>query len=119
MYADDTQLYILIGNDNSNVYRLEKCTTDIKNCTTTNKLKLKGEKTEIIILSNKSRNFPIDINHLNCAGEKISIPMLLGTWGFGGGGGGYFDSYLTMESHIKKATQSCHFQLKNNYREDT
>ena len=25
MYADDTQLYIPIGNDNSNVYLLKKC----------------------------------------------------------------------------------------------
>ena len=41
---------------------------------TTNKLKLNGEKTEIIILSNKSKKFPIDLNHLNCAGEEISIP---------------------------------------------
>ena len=47
---------------------------------TTNKLKLNSEKTEIIILSNKSKNFPTDLNHLNCAGEEISIP--LGTWGF-------------------------------------
>ena len=67
MYADDTQLYIPIGNDNSNVYRLEKCITDLKNWMTTNKLKLNGEKAEIIILSNKSKNFPIDLNHLNCA----------------------------------------------------
>ena len=49
MYADDTQLYIPIGNDNSNIYRLEKCNTDIKNWMTTNKLKLNGEKTEIMI----------------------------------------------------------------------
>ena len=74
MYADDTQLYIPIGNDNSNVYRLEKCITDLKNFMTTNKLKLNGEKAEIIIVSNKSKHFPIDLNHLNCAGEEISIP---------------------------------------------
>ena len=109
MYADDKQLYILIGNDNSNVYRLEKCIADIKNWMTTNKLKLNGEKTEIIILSNKSKNFPIDLNHLNCAGEEILIPSanVVRNLGF------FFDSNLTMESHIKKVTQSCHFLLKN------
>ena len=37
----------------------EKCITDIKNWMTTNKLKLYGEKTEIIILYNKSKHFPI------------------------------------------------------------
>ena len=100
MYADDTQLYIPIGNYNSNVYRLEKCITDIKNWMTTNKLKLNSEKTEIIILSNKSKNFP---------GQEISIPSTNVVRNLGV----YFDSNLTMESHIKKVTQSCHFQLKN------
>ena len=109
MYADDTKLYIPIGNDNSNIYRLEKCITDIKNWMTTNKLKLNGEKTEIMILSNKSKTFPIDLNHLNCAGEEISIPSA----NIDRNLGVYFDSNLTMESHIKKITQSCHFQLKN------
>ena len=60
MHADDKQLYNPIGNDKSNVYRLEKCITDIKNWMTTNKLKLNGEKTEIIILFNTSNNFIID-----------------------------------------------------------
>ena len=76
---------------------------------TTNKLKLNDEKTEIIILSDKSENFPTDLNHLNCAGEEISIPSANVVRNLGV----YFDSNLTMESHIKKVTQSCHFQLKN------
>ena len=69
---------------------------------TTNKLKLNGEKTEIIIISNKSNDFPIDLKHLNCAGEEISIPSA----NVGRNLGVYFDSNLTMESHIKKVTQS-------------
>ena len=108
-YADDTQLYIPIGKDNSNVYRLEKCITDIKYWKTTNKLILNGEKTEIITLSNKSKNFLIDLNHLNCACEQISIPSAYVARNLGV----YFDSNLTMESYIKKVTQSCYFQLKN------
>ena len=62
-----------------------------------------------MILSNKSKTFPIDLNHLNCAGEEISIPSANVVRNLGV----YFDSNLTMESHIKKVTQSCHFQLKN------
>ena len=91
MYADDTQLYILIGNDNGNVYRLKKCITYINNWMTTNKLKLNGEKTEVIILSNKSRNFPMDLNHLNCSSEEISIPSTNVVRNLGV----YFDSNLT------------------------
>ena len=75
----------------------------------TNKLKLNGEKTEIIILSNKSKNFLADLNHLNYAREEISIPSDNVVRNLGV----YFDSNLTMESHIKKVTKSCHFQLKN------
>ena len=90
---------------------LEKCILDIKNWMTTNKLKLNGEKRKIMILSNinKSKTFPIDLNHLNCAGEEISIPSanVVRNLGF------FFDSNLTMESYIKEVTQSCHFQLKN------
>ena len=81
---------------------------------TTKKLKLNGEKTEIISLSNKSKNFPIDLNHLNCAGEEISIPSANVVRNLGI----YFDSNLTMESHIKKVPQSCHFSTEK-YREDT
>ena len=62
----------------------------------TNKLKLNGEKTEIIILSKKSKNFPTDLNHLNCAGEEISIPSANVVRNLRV----YFDSNLTMESHI-------------------
>ena len=62
-----------------------------------------------MILSNKSKTFPTDVNHLNCAGEEISIPSANVVRNLGV----YFDSKLTMESHIKKVTQSCHFQLKN------
>ena len=51
--------------------------TDIKNWMTTNKLKLNGEKTEIMILYNKSKTFPIDLNHLNCAGEMVSQLCLM------------------------------------------
>ena len=58
-----------------------------------------------MILSNKSKTFPIDLNHLNCAGEEISILSANVVRNLG--------VYLTMESHIKKVTQSCHFQLKN------
>ena len=56
MKADDTQLYIPIGNDISNVYLLEKGITDIKNWMTINMLKLNGEKAKFVILSKKSRN---------------------------------------------------------------
>ena len=76
---------------------------------TTNNLKLNGEKTEIIIVPNKSKKIPIDLNHLNCAGEELSILSANVVRNLGV----YFDSNLTTESHIKKVTQSCHFQLKN------
>ena len=99
MYADEIQIYILNGNDNSNAYRLEKCITYIKSWMTTNKLKLNGEKTEIIILSDKTKNCPIDLNHLNCAGEEISIPSANVVRNLGV----YFDLNLTMESHINKS----------------
>ena len=57
----------------------------------------------------KTKYFPVDLSHLNCAGEEISIPSANVVRNLGV----YFDSNLTMERHIKKVTQSCHFQLKN------
>ena len=90
MYADE---YIPIGNGNSNVYLLKKSITDLKNWMTTNKLKLNGEDIEVIILSDKSRKFSIDLNNLNCACKKIPIPSAnvvrnySTTLGGGGGGG--------------------------------
>ena len=69
--------------------------------------KLNKEKTEVIILSNKSRIFHIDLdlNHVICDGEGNSLPSSNVARNLGV----YFDSNLTIESHIKKVTQSCHF----------
>ena len=46
----------------------------MKNWMTTNWLTLNEIKAEFIILSNKSRNFSLDLKHLNRAVEEVPIP---------------------------------------------
>ena len=55
-YADDTQLYLRIGNKKDQYHGLEKCLTLIDNWMTESHLKLNGSKTELFLLhANRKR----------------------------------------------------------------
>ncbi len=109
MYADDTQIYIPISDDNNSIDTLEKCIDEIKNWMTSNKLKLNEDKTEILKLQSKRSSFILQHDSLNVAGNKVSIPTHENIRNLGS----YFDSHLSMETCVSNICKSCHFHLNN------
>ena len=58
-YADDTQIYIILKNDDDRagaISKLEACVNDIKNWSTANDLKLNDDKTEVLHIASRFRN---------------------------------------------------------------
>ena len=105
-YADDTQLYISFQPDVSvsketAILCLEACIKDIKIWMTNNLLKLKDDKTELIVItthSNTSQNQHISID----IGDSLitpssELPRNLGV---------LFDSTCSLNDHVSKIFKS-------------
>ena len=59
IYADDTQVYIVLDDDSDRallIPKIERCVDDIKRWSTANDLKLNGDKTEVIHIKSRFRN---------------------------------------------------------------
>ena len=93
LYTDDTQLYLSfdLGNPASQTdakLKLEKCIIEIQDWMKFNKLKLNGDKTEIVLLSSQFNRREVHIDNIQIGDVDIwlSLPPLLGT----------LESYLTV-----------------------
>ena len=59
IYADDTQVYIVIDDESDRallIPKIERCVDDIKRWSTANDLKLNGDKTEVLHITSRFRN---------------------------------------------------------------
>ena len=107
MYADDIQIYFPLENGDS-IKVLERCLVAIKDWMAQNKLKLNEEKTEVLISTMKRVKSP-DLDVLKFSGRNVAIPTSNCIRNLGV----YFDSNFSMENHVKKVCQACHFHLRN------
>ena len=111
-YADDSQLYLsFCPNDNANqeaaLARVERCIEDIRNWMLNDKLKLNDDKTEFMIIGTSQQLAKVSINSLRVGTATItpvSSARNLGSW---------FDSKLTMATHISKTCNSAFYYLYN------
>ena len=111
-YADDSQLYLsFCPNDNANqeaaLARVERCIEDIRNWMLNDKLKLNDDKTEFMIIGTSQQLAKVSINSLRVGTATItpvSSARNLGSW---------FDSKLTMATHISKTCNSAFNYLYN------
>ena len=111
LYADDTQLYMPIDRDNpaEAISTLEKCCLAIKTWMSTHLLKLNDAKTEVLLLGSQTQlknvNFPsLIIGESQVPVTKSGSIRNLGV---------FFDSTLSMKTHVVKTCQSAHFHLRN------
>ena len=109
MYADDTQIYVPMSDNNSSLSTLEKCLEEIKAWMACNKLKLNESKTEILKINSKKSKSEFDIQHLNVGDNVVNVPTGDSIRNLGA----FFDSNMSMNTFVSKITQSCHFHLKN------
>ena len=110
-YADDTQLYISFSISCSRGLadakrRLELCVKDIDTWMVANKLKLNGDKTEILVVSAAHRPSP-SVGKINISGFDISPTSSARNIGV------IFDDKLSLEDHITSICRSCFFHIHN------
>ena len=111
-YADDTQLYLAFspnvqGDDASAVKAMCDCIMDLRKWMIRDRLMLNDDKTEFLLLGTKQQLAKVDINSIT-VGESVvnTKPVVrnLGSW---------FDSQLSMSTHIRKLCSSAFFHLHN------
>ena len=107
LYADDTQLYSCYRNANINsaASQISNCTSDINQWMTSNKLKMNGDKTEIMICGSKPKLRNIQIESISIDSDPIDISDHVRNLGF------FLDKHLNMNVHVSNLRKSCYFEL--------
>ena len=112
-YADDTQLYIVFrsGNDleeTAAITAMESCIADISQWMHSDKLKLNSDKTECLLIGTRQQLQKVSNISTLSVGDSQIAPSCevrnLGTW---------FDSKMSMLSHINKTCSSAFYYLYN------
>ena len=111
-YANDTQLYLAFspdvqGDDASAVKAICDCIMNLRKWMIRDRLMSNDDKTEFLLLGTKQQLAKVDINSIT-VGESVvnTKPVVrnLGSW---------FDSQLSMSTHISKLCSSAFFHLHN------
>ena len=114
LYADDSQIYFSFDSSScclsAVVSRIQACLSDISSWMSLNKLKLNGDKTELLIIGSQFRPTlqfpPVGLNE-----GSVFLPSK-----YAKNIGVTFDSVLNFERHITDICKSCYFNIRNIYR---
>ena len=109
-YADDSQLYLSfrpdsIKSQDEAVSSMERCISDIRAWMTNNYRKLNDTKTESLVIGSRQQLTKIKIECIRVGSteiQKVSSVRNLGAW---------FDTSMTMTTHIGKACSKGFFGL--------
>ena len=107
-YADDTQLNLAFspnvqGDDASAVKAMCDCIMDLRKWMIRDRLMLNDDKTEFLLLGTKQQLAKVDINSTTVGESVVNTKRVvrnLGSW---------FDSQLSMSTHISKLCSSALF----------
>jgi hypothetical protein len=112
LYADDTQLYLsfdaLISSEVNNcVSALQECVNKVKNWMSASKLKLNGDKTEVLVITSPyyQKFLPNTVFKIDDAViiPKTSVRNI----------GILFDNTMSMADQVSSICKSVHFHLRN------
>ena len=108
-YADDTQLYLAFEPTNEGklgaLVQIETCVKEIDLWMVKNKLKLNGNKTELLVINARNRLGPA-IEHIEVSNSRI-IPSISAR-----NIGVTLDQHMSMEKHITNICKNCFFHLR-------
>ena len=111
-YADDTQLYVSFRPNQSAeadaaLKSMTDCISDVRGWMISDNLMLNDDKTEFLILGTRQQLAKVNIDNIKVGSAKVSPVSAvrnLGSW---------FDSQLTMSSHINKLCSVAFYHLCN------
>ena len=112
IYADGTQLYMSFKPNNAEslplvISNIQNCVVDIKSWMTANMLQLNMNKTEVLVLMNKSLRNPTTMNKIKIDSIDISTASSVRNLG------GIFGSALSSEAFVNSICKSAWFNLFN------
>ena len=105
LYADDTQIYFELDQNNDNLENLKRCFIDIREWMSSNYLKMNDEKTEIMEIHSPytpvapNSTFRLD----NCEITPTNAAKNLGFW---------FDDHMSLEKQINHVSRTCYQNLR-------
>ena len=110
-YADDTQLYMTMDHSNNNwqdgLARIQLCVSKIREWMNQNMLKLKDNRTELIVFTSKYKqdlynDLSITIGHtvVDCSSQVKDLGVI-------------FDQVLLLRQHVSYTSKTCRFHLRN------
>ena len=107
MYADDSQLEISFRVEDSadSIKRIERCVADIDLWMVKNKLKLNGDKTEVLITGRHNIRSKAVIPPLSIGGDVTHPSSCVRDLGV------MLDSGLTMSAQVSSICKAASFQL--------
>ncbi|XP_022805836.1 uncharacterized protein LOC111342974 [Stylophora pistillata] len=110
-YADDSQLYLsfqptVLGDRDLAVSSIESCVNEINHWMMVNRLKLKKDKTELLVISAKHLPRPL-LHEISVAGETIHSVQKARNIGT------MFDSHFCFNDHITDICKSSFYHLRN------
>ena len=96
MYADDTQLYMVINasDKDEHISQLENCIRDVKRWMAANKLKLNDRKTEILHLTSKFANNVTPLDSLQIGSSVVDVVSKARNLGV------IIDNHITLSAHV-------------------
>ena len=112
LYADDKQLYIAFKpTDDSSValsiQTLQKCACDVKHWLTNNFLKCNGDKTDLLVVTNKKSRHKHNISSLSIDTDVITPSKTVRNLG------AIFDSHMDSEAFVNSKCKSALHCLRN------
>ena len=106
-YADDTQLYITINNNDSDrVAKLEKCLNSIRGWMATNKLKLNESKTELLFIHSRFKKSTVKPASIKIGDNNVSFSKSARNLGF------TFDESMKMDVQIANISKSAYAVIR-------
>ena len=111
-YADDTQLYVAFspnqpGDDEAALKAMSDCIRDFRGWMVRDRLKLNEDKTEVVLIGTRQQLAKVNVTSIAVGNETIEAkPSVrnLGSW---------FDSQLSMSTHISKVCGAAFYNLHN------
>ena len=105
-YADDSQLYLAFEPTTDEqpgaLVRIETCVREIDSWMVSNKLKLNGDKTELLVINARHRPCPL-IDHIDVSNFKIQPSDTASNIGV------TFDRHMSLDQHVTNICKTCFF----------
>ena len=107
-YADDTQVYISVGNIDEAKHKISSLLSDLKIWMTRRKLRLNDGKTEIIVIRGNLRNvFVEDFGEVDFGDIRLVPHDSAKNLGV------VLDSTLSFRAHVDSIVKACNFHIRN------